>query len=465
MPRVAAISVQNLSSRIKDQIKGLLGEALLATHYRPLVEAVYDFAVLELVHDYYLNDCESKRIDFLAYCCSPQGLGRILKSPLKPQIQSLANFIGTKESFWRERIGATEFQIVGDLHAPITKIRVGDYVYYENFLKVEVFLQNVLREINPTFSALVPHFEIYDDYIKRKFIEFDDRNFTPKDYYYNFGVLLSLALYLRMADLHMENVVFNNNSAKIIDFEFMLVPDYDHLEYGLRPTHLVDHIGVDNISALYGGYRMIYSYTKPILLLKNKFCPEIAWKVPSKRKVFNIPSPGKFKKSLPHRHAKELSVGFNFGMEELIRNKPKIIECALSTKFFVRQLVRPTVQYRYLIAGYGYPQINKSYNLSSYYDVVFKNNPWKDFFTPKPKVLKNLEVRDCESHLIPYFYSDVGSKNVFHSSGTVVGYLRESPLNEFLKFVSDDEAYRVFAKKQLALTKRYITLNSRRRFE
>lgn len=432
----------------------------MAPQYGPVIETIYDFAVLELVHNYYLRNCNSNQTDFLRFHSSPQGLEEILKDQLEARMKPLVCLIKAKEAFWEAKLGVDKFQIVGDLHGPITKIKIGDYIYHENFLHVESFLQNLLQEQNSIFGIFIPRFEVNGEYVKRKFIEFNDMDFSPRDYYYNFGVLLASALYLRMADLHMENVVFNDNAAKVIDFEFMFAPDYDHLKYGMRPTHLVDHIGVDNTSALYGGYRTIYSYTKPVLFLKDRFSPEIVWKVPSKRKIFNIPSLDKFGHDLPHKYIRELASGFDFATEELIKNKSKIIDHAKSASFSVRQLVRPTVQYRYLIVGYGYPQINRGSSLADYYEVVFRKNPWKDFFTPKPKILKKLEIEDCGSYLIPYFYSDIKGKEIFHSSGVVIGHLKESPLDTFLKFIKDDEFYRAFAKKQLALTKRYITLNS-----
>src|SRR5690606_12914268 len=113
----------------------------------------------------------------------------------------------------------------------------------------------------------------------------------------------------------------------------------------------------------------------------------------------------------------------------LQERKDAILSLLSDSDFKVRQLVRPTRQYRFLSLSYGYPQIYSVNSMHEYYDIAFKGEYWKDFFVPLEHPLKRVEVDDCTALLIPFFYSDLHRREVFHSSGEVVGFLNESPLD------------------------------------
>lgn len=451
MPSSLKLAIlKHLRDRLELQFPSLVRHAYT-------LETAYDLLILYLVHDFY--NVSQKDSNFEEFCSNYKIDDLLAKADIKTRLSLFSKSVEEKESFWNKTVNSG-FEIVGDFHSPVTKIKSENSIYSESFLGVEKYFNYVFNEIVPMFSKLIPRVEIFPEYIKREYVEYDDDNFNPQLYYKNFGLLLSVAMFFRLADLHMENVVLNNNWLVMFDYEFPFSPDYDHLLYSIRPSHLVSHKMDDNVSALLGGYTTIYSYLKPILVEEDGL-PQIIWKKPSNRAIYNCPSVKTRTGHHPVEYINYISDGFELGTQELIRNKNKILEYTNDSNIKVRQLVRPTKQYRYLTVSYGYPQINQKYSFDKHYDRVFKRTQWKDFFEPRPDVLKRLEIEDCYGFGVPFYYSNLKECGVYHSSGELVGMMKESPLEAFSKHIAD-ENYKVFAKKQLALTKRFITLHHKK---
>lgn len=439
---------------IKKEIARFLTMSGIPAGHDVTLELLFDIVIPQLLHSYYIEDSQKTFTEFLA----PNRVKAALTNPkLQNGLNSFFELMKSKEKYWQE-ISGKEFVYLGDLHDVITKIKVGDDVYYENFLDNETYFQTLVSEIVPLFSEILPKLKVAREYVKRQYIRHDESDFIPEKYFENFGLLLAFAFFFRLTDLHMENVVLSNNWTKIFDFEFAFSPDYDHLNFGIMPTNLISYKTEDNISALLGGYFKINSYMKPILLIDADGKPEIIWKTPSRRKLHNIPSKEKRRNIHPKEYVESIMEGFTRGHKELLERREKIVSFTESSNFRVRQLVRPTRQYRYLMVSYAYPQIHSKLELNDYYDIAFRYEPWKDFFNPIGDVLKPLEVNECASLIIPYFYSEIREPAVYHSSGKIVGQLKESPMDSFLRHVETNN-YEKFVKRHIANTKRILTIS------
>ncbi len=450
--------MEERAAHAKKQIKDEIAKYLLAigapNNHDVTLELLFDIVTPQLVYYYYTTYYQGTFEEY----CNTTNIKVALENPiLKEGITKFRALMTTKEKFWQEVV-KDNYVYLGDLHDVITKIKSGNNVYYENLLDNEKYFQEIITDIVPVFKDLLPQFETTQKYIKRHYIKFDDADFIPEKYFENFGLLLSFAFFFRLTDLHMENVVISNNWTKLFDFEFAFSPDYDHINFGIMPTNLISYKTEDNISALLGGYFPINSYMKPILKIDNVGKPEIVWKVPSKRNLHNIPSEEKRNKLHPKQYVENIMTGFKKGNQELTSNRDKIIKLTQNADFKVRQLVRPTRQYRYLMISYAYPQNHTELSLEEYYNRAFKYEPWKDFFNPIGNILKPLELKDCAALTIPYYYSDIRKKEVYHSSGKVIGYLKEAPIESFLKHVEPTN-YEKFVKRHIANTKRILTIN------
>ncbi len=447
-------STKLLRQSIKDEIARYLVFFETPHMHDVTLELLFDIVAPQLVYNYYTTNGQYTFEEYISHA----NIKKALENPvLKEGIAKFRDLMSIKEKFWRG-IVTDDFVYLGDLHDVVTKIKSGNSVYYENFLDNENYFQQIITEIAPAFKNLLPRFETTSQYIKRQYVKFDDSNFVPEEYFENFGLLLAFAFFFRLTDLHMENVVVSDNWTKIFDFEFAFSPDYDHLDFGIMPTNLVSYKTEDNISALLGGYFPINSYMKPVMRVDDSGKPEIIWKVPSKRVLYNIPSEDKRNKLHPKLYVGNIMAGFKKGHQELTNKREAIVKLTKSSSFRVRQLVRPTRQYRYLMVSYAYPQNHTRFSLKEHYEHAFRHEPWKDFFNPVGDVLKPLELADCASLKIPYYYSDIRNNEVYHSSGKVIGHLKETPVESFIRHI-EPRNYEKFVKRHIANTKRILTIN------
>ncbi|MCA9750412.1 MAG: DUF4135 domain-containing protein [Romboutsia sp.] len=442
---------------IKTKIIKVLDNKGVPSRHSPVIELLYDIVVPQLVYNFYNNNINSSSVSFQQFI-TLDNIADTLNNPiLIDNISSFYEVLLKREIYWKQKVGEG-FEYLGDLHDVVTKIKKGNNILYENILNSESYFEEIAHSIVPIFKDLIPEFSYDKEIISRKYIKYTDQNYDAPLYHYNFGLLLAFAFFFRMTDLHMENVVLNNNITKLFDFEFAYSPDYDHIDFGIMPTNLISYKAEDNISALLGGFFYINSYMKPILMLDDQALPEIIWKTKSNRTIHNIPSETTRKGAHPKIYVEDLLKVFWEGTKALREKKKDIINLTSISNFKVRQLVRPTRQYRYLIISYAYPQYHNKMALASCYDTALKGEPWKDFFNPIGTQLKDLEIKDCESLMIPYFYSEIRKKEVFHSSGTAIGKLNETPIESFLNHI-DDNNYDRFLKRHITNTKRILTIS------
>ncbi len=397
-----------------------------------IVGHVYDFSVLSAVYNYYFQNSNKIFIDYFKEFLY-KDFEHISVSPIIKK--SFDNFYKPKIEFWEALLSPkSKWGFVGDPHNQSVKIKYRNNIYYNKVLDYELFINSVLKVI-PTFENLFPKTVVKNDICIRKYKKFYDGDVDEHAYYYNFGKLLAFAVFFRSIDLNFENfMIIDKATPYVFDLEFLFAAFED---YTTEYTGLISKVVEDNTSAILGGLnRKVYSYLKPVVFGDvNGKNPTIKWKVPSKRKLINIP---KGSQKHPFEYIDEITSGMKYAFKELLNHKHVLFELVSSINIITRFIVRPTRVYRYAYLEYAYPQVylEKGFRevlreqLESI-DIISNINVSYDV-----KKIVHYEVDTLELLSIPFYYTNIKERYIYSDKGDIVGFLERTPYDIWVDWIN-----------------------------
>lgn len=401
-----------------------------AKYKKDLIKAFEDIFISSIIENFYLSN-ENSLENFLS------SLDKDSLSAKFPFLMSVFSDFRNELSQLVLNIDGDLIRIVGDVHPDrSTKIRVDNkIVYREKFTSynLEDFLSkdDIYRNYFPKKSSNGKL--IFRDYIEPSY------NTTSIDeirkYYYNFGFIIPLILYLRAIDLFAENMLVDLPFPKFFDFECLFMPGNDREdEYSIEYTGLINNNTNRDISALTGGLEPQVSLLKSILTGSNNR-PVIKWRTISKRKLMNIPFIDNVLVN-PFDFVESLENGYKQGLTYLRVKEQEIFDFINQNQIFTRVLLRPTRNYRSILLKYYYPQTYRQYpNLQLYLmeqlekqDFIFKS------IARERKSKENIieyEVGCLSKNVIPIFYMDIKTDTIIGADGFPLGLFPYSPYEIF----------------------------------
>ncbi|HLB51314.1 hypothetical protein A3F07_00020 [candidate division WWE3 bacterium RIFCSPHIGHO2_12_FULL_38_15] len=385
-------------------------------------DILYDLVIPCATYFYYQNR-EYTKTDYFSY------LKRYLESEFEnTRIFSLFNrnriLVQSYDALLPEDVRKDmERELLGDVHSSSIKIKCGDYIVYRNTLNYALFLNNLSKTL-PEFSCFIPKFHKIDGWIYRNFISLQKDKVSLKEYYYELGRFIAFILFLRALDINSENVIALTYPIAF-DLEIILSPEYADFKYDIKATGLLSGQTLDNNSAVLGGMYVVYNYLKPVLFLAKDESPRIKWKTPSMRKFYNLPV--SHKSDHPFKYIEQILKGYNNGFKYLTEQINSVKEIVRSTDFNVRIFVRPTRFYKFLTSEYSYPQTFLKTASADFFAKRLAASPLLEPGKIHKKTLVKYEVEELNKLSIPFFYSNVHSKEIFAADGTVVGLMSTSP--------------------------------------
>lgn len=316
--------------------------------------------------------------------------------------------------------------LVGDLHPDhISKYKVDNSISYYSVFNFETFISEVSKTLLPEYSEFLPSYRIESNpLITRKYYATNTVFKTEKqlqEYYFKMGFLIPFLLLLRATDINADNFIIHNRDPKVIDLEALFCPDTLEEKFSLHSTGIIRTNKNYDQSVLSGGYKEVNSLLKPILKGTN-IKPKIVWKVRSNKTALNIPIRNGRKQSYK-KYIKQIKEGYLESSTILLKRIKVIADFMDSVEVSTRIIVRPTKLYKMLLQKYCYPQVYlKNGNRRNFFIQELANYsqiyPLLDFSG------QNYEA-DCLSHgLIPVFWSNIKSKEIFTSEGKPVGQMR-----------------------------------------
>lgn len=422
---------------IQEVIKLLLesAEPNERLYIKDLAYAFEDIFLIVLVKEYYLSKY-------------PDGFTNYIKSLTlenlnnhAPRLYAIFNEFRKELRNTTKHIVGENIRILGDVHPQnTTKVKVDDHIVFSGRFSNNASFQDLIETCLQEYKRYIPKIQQAEDFIRRNFIEANVSANSVKeieDYYYNFGFIMPLFLYLRTTDLHAENVIASLPFPIFFDLECMFMPEESgNLKYNIDYTGFVKTDQIDQ-SSLTGGLKTIDSLLKPILYgTENE--PRIKWKVPSSGKLFNVPTIDGSKINVLD-YANHLVRGILAGYEYIESEATNIKSFFNETEFYTRILMRPTRVYRMLMCKYYLPD-NYDVSPREFYKHELNQIEYLTEFVKEADLERiiDFEISCLEKNLIPIFFSEIHNAAVFNSDHEIIGQLTSSQFQTWQRYTDSE---------------------------
>ncbi|MDD3662140.1 MAG: DUF4135 domain-containing protein [Candidatus Dojkabacteria bacterium] len=357
-----------------------------------------------------------------------------------------------------KELNTNKLVLLGDLHeSGMSKYLSNGWVVSKNVPDFLQFISHIRKVLPSSFVDCIPHSELRENIVYRKFIDHLNETDRPEDIkslYVNYGSFMALLLFFRAIDMNRENVIIKIPQPIFFDLECLFCPQSAN-------PYSIDHTGIINTdspldtSALTGGLNTIHSYLKPVLSGTDR-SPRIRWKVPSKAKILNIPVL-RGKKVNPSHYAKQLIDGFQYGVSTLLKLKEDIRHITHTNTPEMRIVLRATKDYRLILLLYSYPHVYSKYpDAKSFFFEHLKSKAqlFNTSFTNESLVS---ESETLSKGLIPKFYAQINQSTVYAPGDTPVAKLRTTPLRTWEKHIVK---FATFSKNQIPTLQKSFTTAS-----
>lgn len=276
----------------------------------------------------------------------------------------------------------------------------------------------------------------------KEFIKYDGKVNSRQDaqnFYLEMGHILAICYLTNATDIHMENLVANDGHVYVIDRETFFhhnqiigfSDENDLFATGLLANPNPQGTKASSVTGIFGGQESRLSLTVP--LVQNDHIDIISLKYIglSKFKQHNriFYSDGKIIDPLPFSGS--ISDGFIEVVKLFETHKNsivKILKRHKDAKF--RQIIRKTSLYAILIR-----QMFQPYNLKNkFYEQELKTKILSlcKNETEKTKILVDYEVEELTKLNIPYFYTELFSKDLFYGVGLKIkNFFDKTPFEKF----------------------------------
>jgi hypothetical protein len=386
---------------------------------------------------------------------------------LKQQLGDYASFPATLRHMYEkhidfvnaalERIGLEDSKelldvvIAGDVHPQITKIHSvysdGDQKigYLSPFSHLDI-MRDIAMNFIPEITDSFPITFVNKNYHWREYkaAKLDGSAKEVKEFYYDLGQIAALTLFLRGHDMNAENMLCDMPRPYFYDTECLFAPNIRDDEYSLLATGISDPNPKENASVLFAGDKNRTSYLKPVLsgTLQK---PQIKWRVPSNKQLYNRPILNG-QKTFAKDYKAEILDGFESASKKLSVSIPNIIDLVRASSTFNRVLLRPTRLYVAAIRKLTFPNIynEAGFSADSFFQkeisatpVIVRANLSSEFI--------NQESEYLQQAIVPAYYCHIHNKEVVSAEKKVVGELPETPFNTWL---SQTKKLNVFLSQQ-----------------
>ncbi len=268
--------------------------------------------------------------------------------------------------------------------------------------------------------------------------------------YYRIGILAAISYAFKIEDLHMENIIVNEEFPYIVDLETIFQIDEfqngnlelksatDILNKKIRqsilstqlfPTPIKFHNSDVYISGITGKGGQIIKNGRIKIIAQFTDEMEVIRVDGMTENKCNI---GRIEETPvePKDYIKEIVEGFREGYSILENNKEEILKLINSEELFYdvcsRYLYRNTNLYAAILEMSKNPKYLKDKSdLDRLYHLLFKTGD-----NPKLKKIYQSELQDLFNDDIPYFYGHIGSKTIYNSNGDSCFELDQTPLME-----------------------------------
>lgn len=129
-----------------------------------------------------------------------------------PLFESFLNEETQEHSYWAQTFLKSSLpgEFLGDPHLELSKVLVDKIFYFKDILRLGDFWRGILGLI-PEFIEFFPTYKDEKSGItSRNYVPVFSRSIEPLKYYYNFGLMSALCVYLKMIDLNPENLLIKD---------------------------------------------------------------------------------------------------------------------------------------------------------------------------------------------------------------------------------------------------------------
>ena len=272
-----------------------------------------------------------------------------------------------------------------------------------------------------------------------------------KDFYYVIGKTLAIAVLLQFTDLHCENIIAHNGYPYIIDYEtiFSITDEQDTSDSSIENTLLLQNGNERGffslISGIQGGEERLKSFMVPFALNDGSDEFRVSYRKLSNRKMQNrIYFNDKI--VYPENYSDCIINGFTKLMNIFLKNKECVKNLILKNLndflLFPRVVLRPTKLYGFLIARAMQPFELKRGEL--YWNDIEERLKEKSInIDTGIDEIVSYELSDSKSDIIPIFYKDTHSTNLYMGNNRIVKNAFRQTIEDSLLSSLDciDESY------------------------
>ncbi len=353
----------------------------------------------------------------------------------------------------------TDLEIVGDMHGSAsTRVMIESnnerVIATTSEWRTSSAFCEFLTTLDADFKHLLPTWTFKNQIYQRPYITPEQNTSskeTIREYFFYLWKLLPYILQFRGVDINQENVIATLPYPIFNDLECLFLPQVNIDEwYWINYSWYVDDSVQNNASLLYGGDMQKMSYLVPILSGTADY-PRIKWTVPSRSKQFSTPYLN-WKISLIKDYSLDFMKWYSDGMRWLTKNMWLVRQRTAEQNLQVRVLLRPTAYYR--------SRLMHALVHTTMFDTDFiaslESSLSTNIVVACDEIDREHEVDLLSQAVIPSYYADIHSQEIYSEDGKQRGLLKESPYDTYISMHTNAPN---FLNQQEALLKKMLEIN------
>lgn len=287
------------------------------------------------------------------------------------------------------------------------------------------------------------HYKKSWDFYIRKFIPYQNNFIKRKDielFYDRLWEILWFFYWIRTIDLHYENMLIYNNTPYIFDFECVFCPELIEEDFSFSTAWILQSNNWEDFSIFSWGRENRKSLLTPILTSIDRN-PKLIRTTKSKRKMLHIPM-SENKVIKPYIFYETFFKSLNKSLEEVFKNKEKIINAISNNITYNRILMRPTRVYYALIKDLimNFSTNNDNINISNFFKDKLNILPIIPNVFDKEKIIES-EIMNLMNWNIPSFYTEIHRKEIFDIGWNNVWTLHNTCISTTIKHLNNIKSY------------------------
>lgn len=405
--------------------------------------AFYDIFIISIIEDYYARRPREKDIiEYIRKYIKQEDYNNTIYSEIfQNYCKSIeATSLEIKEHF--PKIDITKIELLGDRHdREIVKFKYGQDVYFRNVLKIEPLLK-IIYDIFPSFQFCLPIAQPASDnhdnvFYKRKYIELADNLPNLDNYYYLLGQTYYIVLLLKSIDVVYDNLLISSEGIpQLFDLDFVTSPNYKK-EYGPLTAGLIDDSKTNNISPILGGFYEVKNILRPIIIHAESDKYFLQWILPATgKRIISFPPA---QNSHPYLYYDSFRKGYELAVSFVDQHKlNKLKQAIQDLNHNTRVIARRTSMYRYIqMHGMYRSEIKQYKSLKDFFLNELRKSPVAAEDKFDLETLTESEASTMLRFNYPYFYTNFKGRDIFSTSGEIVGKLPHSPYEDYLEHLDN----------------------------